>query len=966
MKSKDKPNPLPVKTTEPAPWRWALALLAALALPASAARLAYEGFEYPDADGTALSALAAPGATGTGWTGNYGSSSTNTTTSVNLQAGLTYTGFTSADPSKAMRFLAGNTLYRPWSSTFATPDNVANGTYYYSYIFRPTAASRGGTLCAFGKPTDPQNGIGVRMDRGSDVGLPATTIRFEAWGDNGGGGNYVSFADGYNKNYFILGKVVVDTAGTSTNRVWIYQNPTALPATEPADAGSITMNYAADKIALFRTVMSGRCFSTAGGILDYDEFRIGNTFAEAFPSMGEPEFTLNPATGIENQTLTFAWINLPAASNPTLNGIAVTIDGSGNGGTTLPAPPSNTTYTLEWTGAGSPLTQSFTAIAPSFAIAPTSGYLGDTLTLNWQVPVGSTAVTLTPGAIDLTGLTSGVNGIGTTTIPAPTGTTEYTLSYDFGGVSNIQATFTLLDSFVSVDEYALIDVTPLSPTWRIPPEWDNNTDVNNNFVELQWGSPDDFLGDDYSRLDVSFETSGITGAGTLPDGLTLSAGQTEVRIAYYINDVVQFVSDTVILKPVIFTNLLAVGNTQPVQVNNDPLNNGVLAYSDRNHVWANVPSILQGGQFVKLGNSDKTTNPFSVTFTAATDATFFLFLDNRIGPNEGTDNGGAPSELGNGVMDWVLTSDFVDSGVDIGLDEGANGTVDQTYSVFFRQVKGPYTDPITNDPVAGETFTFFEQNNGGFRNMYGIAAVAPQVTPVAFAVNPSVINQGDNTLLQWTVPTGFTSVTLNPGNINVTGNTDSLTGTGNIIQSPAETIEYTLSYVLGANDPVSLAPVTVTVNPVGSPFSNWMSSNFPEITSPDNEAGANPDGDNLSNFGEFAFAGDPGDGSNNGLIRSGIEDVSSTDYLTYTFACRTGASFNGADPATASVDGVDYTVRASLDLAAFTLGLTEVSPAITTGLPAAPAGYEYRTFRVTDAQSANPKAFIQAVAAPAP
>lgn len=147
-----------------------------------------------------------------------------------------------------------------------------------------------------------------------------------------------------------------------------------------------------------------------------------------------------------------------------------------------------------------------------------------------------------------------------------------------------------------------------------------------------------------------------------------------------------------------------------------------------------------------------------------------------------------------------------------------------------------------------------------------------------------------------------------------------------------------------------------------SPFQDWMSTNFP-LVSP-NGAGDDPDGDGVNNLAEFAFSGNPGDGSNNGLKRFGIEDVGGTNHLTYTFACRSGATFAGTAPAIASVDGVDYSVRASLDLSDFTLAVDEVSPAITTGLPAAPAGYTYRTFRVTDSQSTNPKAFIQVKTSP--
>ncbi|MFM2242826.1 MAG: hypothetical protein RLZ97_1681 [Verrucomicrobiota bacterium] len=149
-----------------------------------------------------------------------------------------------------------------------------------------------------------------------------------------------------------------------------------------------------------------------------------------------------------------------------------------------------------------------------------------------------------------------------------------------------------------------------------------------------------------------------------------------------------------------------------------------------------------------------------------------------------------------------------------------------------------------------------------------------------------------------------------------------------------------------------------------SPFEDWISSLYPGLENPDNLPESDPDGDGASNLEEFAFSGDPTDGGNNGLSRFGIEDVSGTDYLTLTFACRAGAVFSGGGPAVASVDGVDYTVRASLDLSSFTTPIVEVVPAITTGLPeTAPSGYSYRTFRISAASSLSSRAFMQALAA---
>lgn len=793
-----------------APAARALSLLAALALPASAARLAYEGFVYNDADGTALSALAAPG--GTGWDGNYGSSSTNTTTPVNLQAGLSYPGFASAPSSKAMRFSSGNTVFRPWSGTYANPDAVADGTYWYSFLYKPLAGSRGGTLCAFGKPADPQNGFGIRMDRGSDVGLAATTIRFEAWGNNGGGGNFISFENGYDKTYFILGRAVFNSAGNSTNTLWVYQDPAALPGTEPT-TGGITMTVGAGGTSTFRACMSGRAFSTAGNVLQYDEFRVGNSFAEAFPPQaGTPDFTLDPLTAVENQTLTFNWANVPAHSsalalNPgNINLLPLTTDGAGS--TTLPAPAADTTYALTYSVDGTPATVEveFISIAPSFTM-PENGYAGDTLTVNWQVPVDSASVTLNPGAIDLSGLTSTTNGTGSTTIPAPSASTNYTLSYISGGIPfTKEQAFALLPSFLSASpDVAIEGVTPVTLTWRIDPAYNLEADPS---VTLEMGP----VGGPYFQQDVTLETKPVDGSGSYT--LTPLPGEEEYRLIYNLGGLRPLLSTTITSYPEVFVLGTTVNNTRPVQSNPLPMLDGVAAYSDRNHVWAAVPTILQGAQFVKFGQDDKATPNLEVTFTASTDATFFLLLDNRIGDNVGGNNPAAgtdsPPLLPNSVnsMAWVLASGFVDSGVDIGLDESPSGptSIDQSYSVYFRQVG------------EGETFTFFQQNDTtpggpGGRNMYGIAGVSPQVTPVSFVANPPVILSGTDSTLRWTVPVGST-VSINNGIGDVTAVTDGGTGVGSIAANPTTTTTYILTYdPPGAGTPpVQLAPFTVIVN----------------------------------------------------------------------------------------------------------------------------------------------------------
>lgn len=155
--------------------------------------------------------------------------------------------------------------------------------------------------------------------------------------------------------------------------------------------------------------------------------------------------------------------------------------------------------------------------------------------------------------------------------------------------------------------------------------------------------------------------------------------------------------------------------------------------------------------------------------------------------------------------------------------------------------------------------------------------------------------------------------------------------------------------------------LTVNAGPDLTPFQAWLATNYPLLAAPDNDPGDDPDNDGATNFEEFAFSGNPTSGSDQGARRVAIDDVAGTDHLTLTLALRTGATFTGSGPLTATIDGIDYVVRGSADLAGFTTAVSEI-PAITTGLPPVATGYSYRTFRITGPVSAGPRAFLQALA----
>ncbi|MBN8457898.1 MAG: laminin G domain-containing protein [Verrucomicrobia bacterium] len=144
----------------------------------------------------------------------------------------------------------------------------------------------------------------------------------------------------------------------------------------------------------------------------------------------------------------------------------------------------------------------------------------------------------------------------------------------------------------------------------------------------------------------------------------------------------------------------------------------------------------------------------------------------------------------------------------------------------------------------------------------------------------------------------------------------------------------------------------------------WEIANFGTVGA--QNGGGDPDGDGATNLEEFAFNGNPNNGSDQGhaVGTRGDSNGNGRADFTLTIAVRAGATFaagpNGTQ--TATVNGITYTVRGSEDLAAFNSPVTWVSSAAS-GSP----DYELHTFRldVSDAVAPAAKGFLQAtVSAP--
>jgi autotransporter-associated beta strand protein len=172
----------------------------------------------------------------------------------------------------------------------------------------------------------------------------------------------------------------------------------------------------------------------------------------------------------------------------------------------------------------------------------------------------------------------------------------------------------------------------------------------------------------------------------------------------------------------------------------------------------------------------------------------------------------------------------------------------------------------------------------------------------------------------------------------------------------------------GANFPVALNAYVLRTAAAGDTDGDGMPDAWETANGLDpntDDAAGDLDGDGTDNFGEFAFKGAANNGSSRGVNTSALLDTNANSQkeLTLTIATRTGATFaagaNGTQVATA--DGVAYTVRGSLDLAAFTSNVAHVSTTASDD-----PDYELHTFRLTSSEGLAGKGFLQAAAVAAP
>jgi hypothetical protein len=150
-------------------------------------------------------------------------------------------------------------------------------------------------------------------------------------------------------------------------------------------------------------------------------------------------------------------------------------------------------------------------------------------------------------------------------------------------------------------------------------------------------------------------------------------------------------------------------------------------------------------------------------------------------------------------------------------------------------------------------------------------------------------------------------------------------------------------------------------------YDSWAGTTFPGV-SDSNIIGpaADPDKDGQPNVLEFGLGGNPNARGNEAKFYPLARDSSPTREFLFTIAVRAGAPvFTGTPSPSATHDGITYTVLGGLNPNQ-TDSPVAVAPLQTAGLPAAPTGYEYRTFRLIAADGLPSSGFMRVRVTTAP
>jgi hypothetical protein len=158
------------------------------------------------------------------------------------------------------------------------------------------------------------------------------------------------------------------------------------------------------------------------------------------------------------------------------------------------------------------------------------------------------------------------------------------------------------------------------------------------------------------------------------------------------------------------------------------------AFVDRNHRYYNdvpnnldVPAYLVGNEYIMSGNDNRDNGSYKLDVTIAQPSTVYMLIDNRLSDS----NNANPPTFDATHMQWIVDGGWIPTANglnrsgsiavpdEVAFDEGADGGINQYYSVYHK------------DYPAG-TFSLFQADNAG-QNMYGVV-IQPIPEPSALSL----------------------------------------------------------------------------------------------------------------------------------------------------------------------------------------------------------------------------------------
>ncbi len=146
-----------------------------------------------------------------------------------------------------------------------------------------------------------------------------------------------------------------------------------------------------------------------------------------------------------------------------------------------------------------------------------------------------------------------------------------------------------------------------------------------------------------------------------------------------------------------------------------------------------------------------------------------------------------------------------------------------------------------------------------------------------------------------------------------------------------------------------------------TPYQSW--ANAKGLTDANNAAGLDPDGDAATNLTEYAFNGDPLNGTDNGKVHLLTVDNDTSKKLILTLAVRkdTPAFAGDPSPTTAVWDGIIYTIEGTNDLSNVPIKVNVLAaPVVPATDPDPGVDYEYRSFSLDGSNGLPAKGFLRA------